>query len=202
MKKENSLVKFTTFVLLITIIAVALVSGTYAKYTSTATGSDTATVAKWSIIVGEGEKEVDIASNKTVTFNLFNTLTNESNVAKTDGTLIAPGTTGSFDLKINNASQVTAEYAISFKVEDNNAGIPLEFKVGDGNWTKGSIPAVDTTKLEMNKDNTVTVSWRWVYEVESDDANVIADADTADTKLGVSTPSITVTATITATQVD
>lgn len=33
----------------VSVIALVLVAGTYAKYTSSASGSDTATVAKWLI---------------------------------------------------------------------------------------------------------------------------------------------------------
>lgn len=55
MKKDNKLAKLTALVLLVTLAALILVSSTYAKYTSSANVSDTATVAKWSIKVSEVE---------------------------------------------------------------------------------------------------------------------------------------------------
>ena len=128
-KNDNRLVKFTAFVLLLTIIAVSLVSGTFAKYTSKANGSDTATVAKWSFNVTDSAgTTTDVAGTevKTFTFDIFSTLTNETNVAKTDGTLIAPGTTGSFKFDVENASQVTAKYKVDYTIV-NEKNVPLEF---------------------------------------------------------------------------
>ena len=73
MNKDNRLVKFTAFVLLITIIAICLVSGTFAKYTSEATASATATVAKWSIEVNDTEIAVT-GDHDTIEFDLFETI--------------------------------------------------------------------------------------------------------------------------------
>ena len=112
MKKDNKLVKFTMFVLLITIVAIVLVVGTYAKYTSDASGSSTATVAKWQIKANGTDITVDDA---TIAFNLFETINDTANTAQeTDvkAGLIAPGTAGSFNLKVKNESEVTAKYSI------------------------------------------------------------------------------------------
>ena len=195
MKRDNSLMKFTTFVLLITIVAIALVSGTYAKYTSSATGTDTATVAKWSIKVGDK----DIATVDTVTFDLFNTVmdTNqtatEEDIATVQGqTLIAPGTEGKFDLVIKNESQVAAQYSIAFDLTKLN-GVPLEFKVGEGTWTKTPelVASNDTILAAGAEATTVTVQWRWAFE-----------GNDGDTALGITPVTAEVSATITATQVD
>ena len=59
--KDNKLVKIFLISLLIVMVGLILVSGTYAKYTTTFTGSDTATVAKFKV-----------SSNTTAgTFDLF-----------------------------------------------------------------------------------------------------------------------------------
>ena len=76
--KENKLAKFMALVLLITLLAVILVSGTYAKYTTSASGTDTATVAKWSIKFGS--EDIAKSQTKTLSIDLFSTITN------TDGT--------------------------------------------------------------------------------------------------------------------
>mgnify|MGYP000482400440 CR=1 FL=1 len=115
MKNENKLMKITTFVLLITILALILVSGTYAKYTSSVSGSDSATVAKWSIKVNGTEIAV---ANPNVTFKLFETINDTNGGVESDVTsgLIAPGTSGAFSVKIKNESEVTAKYSIGFTV--------------------------------------------------------------------------------------
>ena len=110
MKKNNKLGKFVAFVLLITIIAVILVASTYAKYTTSKDLEAVATVAKWSIKLG-GK---DITQNETVIFDLFTTVKDTDGNDETDvsANRIAPGTQGSFDVELENASEVTAKYNI------------------------------------------------------------------------------------------
>ena len=68
--EKNKTMKMILITLLIAMIALVLVSGTYAKYTSSASGSDTARVAKWSFIVGGA----DTVTENTFTFDLFKTI--------------------------------------------------------------------------------------------------------------------------------
>ena len=116
--KGNKLVKLMAFVLLVTVLAIILVSGTYAKYTTSATGTDTAKVALWSIKIND--EDIAKAETKELTVDLFSTITNtdgtdEKNVSAIDGSLIAPGTMGSFNLvSIENASEVNATYSVTY----------------------------------------------------------------------------------------
>ena len=72
MKKQINLVKITIFVLLLTVTALVLVAGTYAKYTSSASGTDATVVAEWSFMV-ENQDITILGSNEEVVFDLFNT---------------------------------------------------------------------------------------------------------------------------------
>ena len=194
MKKENKTMKFVSFVLLITVLALILVAGTYAKYTSTASGSDTATVANWVIKAGkEGAEELITGAGSTVNFDLFNTILDTDGTAETDVTSgkIAPGTQGAFKLSVKNESEVNAKYTITFDVGESN--IPLEFKVNDGNWTS-DLSNVGETPLNMGKSDVANVQWRWAYEG--------TNGDVADTALGVTPENVEVTATLVVTQVD
>lgn len=198
MKKDNKLVKFTMFVLLITIVAIVLVAGTYAKYTSNASGSSTATVAKWQIKANGTDITVDDA---TIAFNLFETINDTGNTAvETDviNNKIAPGTSGKFDLKIDNLSEVTAEYSIDF-VLTNTSNIPIEFSTDGTTWTTTLDTINSTSNLTAGTGtDTVTVQWRWVFNGN----------DGTDTTLGIAAqatdtaPIVIVKATLTATQVD
>ena len=200
-KKEN---KSMAILLLVIMVALILVSGTYAKYTSTASGSDTATVAKWSFKVNGTEIAVT-GSAPSVTFDLFNTIKDTDESTETDVTtgLIAPGTQGAFDLKLKNESQVTAQYAIDYTVTRSDTTLPILFSVDGGNtWTSdlADVEASDATKLAIGSaEKIITVQWKW--EFNSGD-------DSVDTKLGVAgqvtdgAPTIKVTAAVTATQVD
>lgn len=210
--KKNNTMKLMAIILLIAMIALILVSGTYAKYTSSATGTSSARVAKWSFSVGT----TNITATDTFTFNLFDTIkdtdgsTNETDVKSSDK-VIAPGTSGSFDIVLKNDSEVSAKYAIDYTV-NNPDNIPVEFSVDGTNWntTLADVGADDTaTKIGVDaadKTKTITVQWRWAYEggkyVDTTNAEKTAD-DAYDTTLGKDgTKTLEVIAKVTATQVD
>lgn len=70
--KNNKLAKFMALVLLVTLLAVILVSGTYAKYTTAVSAKDTATVARWNITLN-GE-DISKGTQKTLKLGLFDTI--------------------------------------------------------------------------------------------------------------------------------
>ena len=199
-KKRSSMMVRLVAVLAVTMMfTMCFVGGTFAKYTSSGTGTDTATVAKWSFKVGE----TDIATTDTFTFDLFKTIKdsdgikNETEMNPVDGSIIAPGTQGSFDLVLTNASQVTAQYAIDYTVTNNN-DIPVKFSVDGGTtWTNdlADVAASDSTKLAANSGTTtIKVQWKWDFN---------GSDDSFDTALGIGGNAVlTVKAEVTATQVD
>lgn len=201
--KNNKTVKFMALVLFVTILAIILVSGTYAKYTTSATGSDTATVAKWSIKLGN--EDIAKSTEKTFTIDLFSTITNtdgseEKNVKKTDGSLIAPGTMGSFTLlSLKNESEVNTKYNVTYTLA-NESGVPLEFttnKDDESSW-KSDFTAINVSNESLATDataTTATVYWRWAFTKDT-------ARDTSDTTLGTTTPTVTLTAKIDVEQAD
>lgn len=202
--EKNKTMKMISITLLIVMIALILVSGTYAKYTSSATGSDSARVAKWAFNVGG----TDIASN-TFKFDLFKTIKDsdgneENDVVSANGDkVIAPGTSGSFDISLENKSEVSAKYGVKFTVS-NEKNIPIQFSTDGNTWTDSltNIAADDTkTKLAPNGTKTITVQWKWAYEDTNEDTKEATDAK--DLALGTDgTATITVSAEVTATQAD
>lgn len=199
--KKNKVLLLGIITVFVAIFSLTLVSGTWAKYTSTVSGTDTAKVAKWAWKVNN-KNVVAGESQQALVFDLFNTIKDTEGADETDVKegLIAPGTSGSFEVKIENASEVTGKYAIEFTVSqtDNTVAIPLEYSVdGGANWssTLNAISASDATKLAVGGNATVTIQWRWKFEGND-------GTDTTDTNLGLKAPSITVTATLTFTQVD
>ena len=197
-KRSSMMVRLVAVLAVIMMFTMCFVGGTFARYTSSGTGTDSATVAKWSFKVGE----TDIATTDEFTFDLFETIKdsngtdNESDITPADGTIIAPGTQGSIDLVLTNASQVTAQYAIDYTVT-NTGNIPVQFSVDGGtNWTNdlADVAASDSTKLAANSGTTtITVQWKWDFNGN----------DTTDTTLGKDgTATLKVSAKVTATQVD
>lgn len=193
--KDNNLTKAIIFILLISMIAMILVSGTYAKYTSSAKGTATATVAKWAFNVGD----TDIATSETVTFDLFSTVKDEDGSVEEDvaAGVVAPGTSGEFTLKLQNTSDVEAQYAIDYTVTNAN-NVPIQYSVNGGEWSPdlADVVAGDATILDAGASaDDITIQWRWVFNG--------VDAD--DTALGElaregSAPTVTVEANISANQ--
>ena len=198
-RRSSMMVRLVAVLAVVMMFTMCFVGGTFAKYTSSGTGTDTATVAKWSFKVGE----TDIATTDTFTFDLFKTIkdsdgiNNETEMNPVDGSIIAPGTQGSFDLVLTNASQVTAQYAIDYTVTNNN-DIPVKFSVDGGTtWTNdlADVAASDSTKLAANSGTTtIKVQWKWDFN---------GSDDSFDTALGIGGNAVlTVNAKVTATQVD
>lgn len=215
-KKENKLLKVVAGTTLVAAIGVTLLSGTYSKYTSKGTGTDTARVAKWAFEV-EG---TDVATTETFTIDLFNTITNtngseEKAVKETDGTLIAPGTMGKFNLSVENKSEVTANYEIEYAVTfTEGKTIPLEFTSdveADGSLKADAVWHTDIADVKQEATEIAigatatsnTVYWRWVFEDETSEENKAA-RDESDTALATTGTDVeaTLTATVTATQKD
>ena len=113
-KRSSMMVRLVAVLAVTMMFTMCFVGGTFAKYTSSGTGTDSATVAKWSFKVGE----IDIATTDTFTFDLFKTIKdtngtdNESYMSSVDGTIIASGTQGSFELVLTNASQLSKNKTI------------------------------------------------------------------------------------------
>ena len=212
-KSQNNKKAAVLALLGVTALGAYAISGTYAKYISTASGSDTAQVAKWSFKVGD--TDITGTASNTFTFDLFDedkvynytdSCGNTDDALVADGesnAIIAPGTCGSFEIELENDSEVTAAYKISYTAT-NGSNIPIEFSTDQSTWTSTisslNLDYASDTTLQYDSNNTasVTVYWRWVYET--------TNGDTADTTLGVAAqetaPTVTVQATVEAKQLN
>lgn len=197
--KRNKTTVIITIALILALIALILVASSYAKYISSGAGSDTARVAKWSFKVGNN----DIVATDTFEFDLFKTITDTEGTTETDvvsansDKVIAPGTSGSFELVLENKSEVSAKYGIEYTIE-NTESIPVQFSVNGGEtWTDSLTNVIandaDTKLAANNGSKTITVQWRWAYEGN----------DATDVTLGKDgTAKLKVIAKVTATQID
>lgn len=193
MKKKNYTMRIAAGVMTAALLSTCAISSTFAKYTTAQTGTDSARVAKWDI-------QINSTSMKTATttfdFDLFDTTydSDSSDTVKSSGTdnVIAPGTTGSFALVIENSSEVTATYAIDYTVT-KSASIPVKFSVDNGTTWTDNLANVTATALAMGSSKTITIQWKWEFSGD----------DSTDTGLGEKgTDTLTVSAKVTATQVD
>lgn len=174
--KKSIFGKVGAAAVVLTLVTASLVGGTFAKYTSTATGEATATVAKWAIAM----KANDTAPvNNKFDIALKNTNTD---VVMTDGK-IGPGASGTIEVVIDGTG---SEVGYTYRVEaDSSAleGVPLVFTKKDGTSVTISADADAPTEIEKGEvaledvktAKTITLNWKW------NDASTDAD----DTTLGI-----------------
>lgn len=196
--RKNRLFILGIFTVMVALVSLSLVSGTWAKYTSSVSGSDSARVAKWEFTLNSvAVTNSAVATPQDVTFDLFKTIKDtdgsaETDLSATDGSIIAPGTQGSFDLVINNTSEVNATYSIDYTIT-NEDSIPVQFSVDGTNWSSSLEDVAATPIAHTNGTKTITVQWKWAF-----DGN-----DNVDTLLGLDGDAeISVAVKITFTQVD
>ena len=195
--------KLVVLMLALTLITCSFVGTTLARYTSTTTGSDAVTVAKWQIEVND--TDITAATDNQPTFDLFATAAEydeEGNDVAAER--VAPGTKGSFNFKVENLSEVSAKYTVSFTVTFPTGLDNTRFKFYSNEAMSTEITAVDgvytvVKDVEIEEDDdtadTINVYWQWTFGETADD-----------TALGVlaqnGTTVITVAPTIVVEQVD
>lgn len=219
--KKTKLMRAALLLLVLTLITSCFVGGTFAKYTTSANGTDTARVAKW----GFQPTTIDLSNLFTTTYN---------NVNGADD-VIAPGTTNSAEFSFTyggNASVTAPEVAYTFTVStEGSTCAPSIINNKNIKWSLDGVPAQATTAADAGSwdallaaieklsgdttgkktyapgnlpdafnatgDNKHTVSWVW-------DFYTTGDADDEDTKMGNATDLATVklVITVSATQVD
>lgn len=216
--RKNKMMRAASVLLVAVMLTTCAISGTFAKYTTSATGSDTARVAKWGVtITANGStfaKEYDKNGDTEI-----------KSVVSTTDKVLAPGTKGEMvQMTISGTPEVavTVTYEASVTVsgwvgnDSSTYYCPLEVKIGndtlkgsdynDGtefaNAIKGKIDAYTASynagdDLSTNNTSAPSVSWEWKFE---------GNDDAKDTYLGNITgkdvPTITLSITTTVTQVD
>ena len=194
--KENKTSKLVIAVLIVVIIALALMAVTYSKYISKVTGSDEAIVAKWSWKIND---TLLTKGQETYEFNLFDTIldTKDGNTeADVANGKIAPGTSGSIPIKVENLSEVNANYSLTLIEEKGKAmtSANIEYSLqGDDSsddWTTdiSTFNITDKALAMGTGRDTQTIYWRWTYStgdaqdktdtnVGFDIANATSEAD-------------------------
>lgn len=216
--KKNVMMRLASGLLIAVLLTTCAIAGTFAKYTTTASGSDSARVAKWGVTV--------TANGETFKINYDNTaissVAEEDIVAPgTSGSLVAMGLSGSPEVKVEVSYQATL--TLSGWMVDGDEYCPIVFTIGTETYgidmtgivathKYASISALTTAvqdaigdytaQYDANVDlatyaETPNVSWSWAFEVD----------DAKDTKLGNeaaagSASTITLAITTTVTQID
>lgn len=196
-------IKSMMIVLMLLAVGLYFVSGTYARYTSSASGEGTVQVAKWAVKINE--KDATQSEAFTIEF------TEVENANVVNG-FIAPDSQLYADFTIDpTGSQVAMDYSFTLGAITADTGdVPETVKVlkvvpvvegvegteltATEDVYSGTIELVDQ-ETALTADEAVTMR---VY-VEWEDLNT-SDANTTDTSVGVSAPTLSMTVNATATQ--
>lgn len=208
MKKTRLL----AFLLTACLATTCFLSGTVAKYSTTASNTDAARVARWGINAG------------ATVMDLFDTSYNDSVVSsEAEKNVIAPGTTKTSNIQIINASASAPEVDYNLTVSVAGSSIDdaiknnpnIQWKLDNGDW--GTWDQLMTAILKLSGDTSVSykagttesvtvkyeagaiptdfkngdthsISWQWVFETADDagtsDKNEEVVQDKVDTDMG------------------
>ena len=213
--KKNKMMRLASVLLVLTLLSTSVISGTFAKYTSQTSDSDSARVAKW----GFGSASI-----------AFEDLFEESYTHVADGTeataIIAPGTAGEVTFAFVNTG---AAPEVAYDIEVSTDGSAIHTKIennpnivwqldsnGYGKWQDmlDDIAALSEEDIAANSLPTNfgtgashTISWKWIFDETADDKeDDTENQDVYDTEMGdlavTEDQVVTLVVTITATQID
>ena len=219
---KNKFMRIAAVALMLCLVTTCAISGTFAKYTTEGTATDTARVAKWGITV---TAPTDEAFAKK-----YNDTASESGVKVVSTTeVVAPGTNGTLPTPvIAGTAEVAVEVIVSATItldkwttDGTDEYCPIEFTVGEKTYgiygTEGAnyVKCTDVADLKNKVETAIsaTISYdanatiaaiavpTWAWAFTTGDAN-----DAKDTKLGAraaddNAPTITYSITVTVNQV-
>ena len=227
--KKNTMMRLASALLVLVMLTTCAISGTFAKYVTTAGSEDAARVAYWGF---QTTKSMDLDDLFVATYDGDG---DKSVNAQNGDDVIAPGTTRSttfafaFDEKASaNGSEVSftgPEVAYEFKVEVDSeidprlvANTNIQWKLDDGQWgtfadmvnaikalsgdasgTKTYAPNTLPTAFATT-DTVHTIAWQWIFSTS--EAMEEMDTDLGNALTDDTLAEVSIRIDITATQVD
>ena len=206
--KKNRMMRLASLLLVCVLLTTSVISGTFAKYTTSVNASDTARVARWGI-----------DSTANVAFDLFDPTYGETVNSQYGDNVIAPGTTKTETVKLTYVGQEIApevDYTIDLDVVAEESGVAATIAnnpnidwLFNGVWfdswdamiaaINGYHEKVEANNLPAIANAGVQVGWNWKFETDGDTAQ-----DIMDTNMGnaAELAKVTLTIKLTATQID
>ncbi len=209
--KKNRMMRIASVLLVAVLLSTCAISGTFAKYTTSASATDSARVAKWGVTVtATGNDAFALKYNDTADENGTKVVSTTNVVAPgTKGDLASIDITGTPEVMVDVA--VTADLTLTGWTVTSGEYCPIVFKVGDEEikmddtitTIEALISAVEAKFTAMSKnsvaantnlENSIAISWEWPISVD----------DAKDTELGnlATAPTISFSCSVTVEQVD
>lgn len=176
MKKSKKRIILLALLLLVLVFMALLAGGSYSKYLTQVQGKGVIEVAKWAFLVNGQTASI-------TNINLAKTYRADTLAQNT----IAPGTSGSFDIKIDTTgSEVGINYDVKFENENNK---PQNLNFTYDGHTVSNIKELEqflTGTIDANSNEKVkimTIEWNWPYETGNSETEKMAQ-DAEDTNDG------------------
>lgn len=219
--KKNRMMRAASALLVAVLLTTCTISGTFAKYVTTGSGSDTARVAKWGVtITAQGDAFSKDYDDENGDSGFTKT------VISTTDKVVAPGTAGTLtDLEVAGTPEVAVAVTYDatltltgWQLADSSEYCPIvftveteEFYIGQtGIDTIADLIAAVEGKIEGCKNDypanvaidtssdAPSISWRWPFEsVDNSKDTYLGNQASID-----NAPIITLAITTTATQID
>lgn len=127
--RKNKMMRTASGLLVATLLTTCVISGTFAKYTTTASGTDSARVAKWGI-------QMDNTGSSTFSDTYKNDNNATTVTGKENAKVVAPGTKGSAEYKVTGAPETAYEITFEGKMDNDvflAKGLKYSYKVAGEN---------------------------------------------------------------------
>lgn len=198
--KKNVMMRVASALLVAVLMTTCAISGTFAKYTTTASGRDSARVAKWGF------------NTDSITVDLFDDVYGTT-VDSADGKkVVAPGTTSFATIDFTPAGgtpEVSYTFDVNVALGTADAALVAKLvwklndvEVGDFAALVAKVNEVcDKEYAPGQEPADIKITWEWPFE-EGANADEIKVNDKEDTDLGNTAASLEVIVSYTATQKD
>lgn len=164
--KKNRMMRLASSLLVLTLLTTCVISGTFAKYTTQAGGSDTARVAKWGVEVSSTgmlfAEEYDEKSADNSAHTEKNTITVQSiNATTGKDSVVAPGTQNTTGLTFSITGKPEVAVKLAVVVTDSDTDSAKDIFLAQGTYadlTTGTSRKVQGAEVtEDGGEDTVTV---------------------------------------------
>lgn len=214
--RKNKMMRLASALLIAVLLTTCAISGTFAKYTTTGTGTDSATVAKWGVVItanGSSFAKQYATDDAGVVGTIANSVvgTNKVIAPGTQGTMVAATITGTPEVAVKVTYEATVELGDNWKDSTGSYYCPLEITVGSDTLKGSSYDSADAFETavkakidaltsnyaagtDLSTHTTSAISWKWAFE---------GNDDVKDTYLGdQGNATISITVKVTVTQID
>lgn len=173
--KKNRMLRLASTLMILTLLTTSIIGGTFAKYTTTGTASDTARVAKWGVEIetsGDTFKTEYAGDDTSYTLTGKTTVVASTNAgtSATQNDLVAPGTKGNMatvTLSGKPEVAVSVTYNCDFEIGDNwtvngSYYCPLIIKIPNSEGTTTTIDGINfdsATEFETAVENAINAKY-------------------------------------------